>query len=69
MPRTIRGKLTGVMDTATSLGAVVGPLLGFWLYDVFSASAPFQLGALVFVASAIFFQIRAKEPRLEEAEL
>jgi len=69
MPRTIRGKLTGVMDTATSLGAVVGPLLGFWLYDVFSASAPFQLGALFFVASAIFFQVRAKEPRLEEAEL
>ena len=68
MPKRIRGKLTGVMDTMRSAGAVSGPILGFLFYDLISPSTPFYLGAGIFLVATLFFYVYAREPKIEESE-
>ena len=67
MPRHVRGNLTGLTRAFSNTGAVVGPLLGFLIYD-FNKSYPFYVSALILMASVILFTIISKEPTIEESE-
>ena len=69
MPKHVRGKLTGLIETVSSFGLVLGPILCFIFYDLISPSTPFFLGAGIFLTSVAIFYLFAKEPNLEESEL
>ncbi|MCS4537684.1 MAG: MFS transporter [Thaumarchaeota archaeon] len=69
MPRSARGKLTGVMDTAGNIGSVLGPIVGFALYDYIGTNTPFFATAVIFFVAIIVFQIMGREPRIEESEV
>jgi DHA1 family multidrug resistance protein-like MFS transporter len=68
MPRSARGRLTGVMDAASNTGSVLGPLVGFALYDYVGKNTPFYATAAIFIVAITLFQIVGKEPSVEEAE-
>ena len=69
MPRSARGKLTGVMDAAGNIGSVLGPIVGFALYDYVGKNTPFFATAVIFFVAISVFQIVGKEPRIEESEV
>ena len=69
MPRNIRGKLTGVTEAFWNMGAISGPLFGFFLYDYFDKAFPFYASAMIFAASIIAFTVWGKDPKVEESEL
>ena len=69
MPRSARGKLTGVMDAAGNIGSVLGPIVGFALYDYVGKNTPFFATAVIFFVAIIVFQIMGREPRIEESEV
>jgi DHA1 family tetracycline resistance protein-like MFS transporter len=54
---TTRGTGYGLHTFATSLGSAVGPLVGGWVYDTHSHTAPFMLTGLVFLASLIWVSL------------
>ncbi|MBI2126513.1 MAG: MFS transporter, partial [Thaumarchaeota archaeon] len=68
MPRSARGRLTGVMDAASNAGSVLGPLVGFALYDYVGKNTPFFATAAIFVVAITLFQLVGREPSIEEAE-
>ena len=69
MPRHIRGKLTGVTETFWNIGAIIGPLFGFILYDYFDKAYPFYASAIIFTIAIIIFTIFSKDPKIEESEI
>jgi len=69
IPRSARGKLTGVMDAAGNIGSILGPIVGFALYDYVGTNTPFFATAIIFFFAISVFQIVGKEPRIEESEV
>jgi len=69
IPRSARGKLTGVMDAAGNIGSVLGPIVGFALYDYVGTNTPFFATAIIFFFAISVFQIVGKEPKIEESEV
>ena len=69
IPRSARGKLTGVMDAAGNIGSVLGPIVGFALYDYVGTNTPFFATAVIFFVAIFVFQIVGREPRIEESEV
>ncbi len=51
--KDIRGSAYGLYLFAASLGAVIGPLVGGWLYDSFGHSVPFYLNGGILILDAL----------------
>lgn len=51
--RSVRGRGYGLYTLSASLGAVVGPLLGGWLYDAVGERIPFYLNGAVLLLGAL----------------
>ena len=65
-PQRNRGKLTGITQTASNIGSVMGPLFGFLLYDFVDVRYPFYFSAMIFIISAIAFTLFAKNPVVDD---
>lgn len=48
-----RGRIFGIFAFAVSLGAVIGPLAGGWLYESIGQNAPFVINAVVLALCAL----------------
>jgi len=59
-----RGTGYGLYTFAASLGAVVGPLLGGWLYDNSGHVTPFYVNGVVLLAAAVLAVLLLRSPRL-----
>jgi DHA1 family multidrug resistance protein-like MFS transporter len=57
-----RGTAFGYYTAAAGLGAVVGPLLGGWIYDTFTASWAFRANALMLGVGAALILLLIREP-------
>jgi MFS transporter, DHA1 family, multidrug resistance protein len=57
-----RGTAFGYYTAAAGLGAVVGPLLGGWIYDTFTAAWAFRANALMLGLGAALILILIREP-------
>jgi DHA1 family multidrug resistance protein-like MFS transporter len=55
--RSVRGRGYGLYTLSASLGAVAGPLLGGWLYDVVGEQVPFYLNGMVLLIGALLVLI------------
>ena len=57
-----RGRVFGIYAFSSSLGAVIGPLAGGWLYDSFSQAAPFYVNGMVLAicAGVLWFLLKEK---------
>ena len=63
-----RGRVIGYVMSGTSLGIIVGPSIGGWLYDAGGVALPFQfVAALALVCAIGFMVIRPKTERTEAA--
>lgn len=49
----IRGSAYGLYLFVSSLGAVIGPLIGGWLYDSFEHAIPFYLNGIILLIDAL----------------
>jgi len=49
----VRGRAFGMFEFASNGGAILGPLLGGWLYDAAGPATPFYLNGVVLGTSAI----------------
>ena len=56
IPEKIRGKLFGRMGACFSLGAVLGPILSTWVYDIYRYKT-FEIGSLVIKGAGLPFFI------------
>jgi MFS family permease len=63
--RSMRGRGYGLYTLSASLGAIAGPLIGGWLYDVVGQRVPFYLNGVVLLVGAllvlIMFGSRSRE--------
>jgi MFS family permease len=71
-PEAERGEVLGVFQSTQSLGRIIGPVIGNYLFDWVSVPAPYYVGALIMlVAFALTFKLRpatrATEPQTEAA--
>jgi MFS transporter, DHA1 family, multidrug resistance protein len=57
-----RGRIFGIHAFAVSLGAVIGPLAGGWLYDHVGQTSPFVLNAVVLAFCGLALWGLLKEP-------
>ena len=57
-----RGESFGLYTFASGLGAVVGPLVGGWLYDQVGHSAPFYFTAALAFVGALLIVLLVREP-------
>jgi MFS family permease len=68
--RSMRGRGYGLYTLSASLGAIVGPLIGGWLYDVVGQRVPFYLNGVVLLAGAllvlIMFRSKYRDKRGKE---
>jgi len=63
-----RGRVMGYVMSGTSLGIIVGPSIGGWLYDAGGVALPFQfVAALALVCAIGFTVIRPKTERPQTA--
>jgi MFS family permease len=62
-----RGRVFGIYAFAGSLGMVIGPLAGGWLYQSIGQTAPFLVNAAVLALSALALWVALKEPALHTA--
>ena len=58
-----RGESFGLYTFASGLGAVVGPLVGGWLYDNAGHAAPFYATATTVLLGAVLILLLVREPR------
>jgi MFS family permease len=65
-PVETRGSILGLMGTVTGLITTPAPVLGGYLYDVFSPQAPFMLSFIVGIIGCIIFFFWVKEPKRED---
>ena len=61
-PVDTRGSVLGLMGTVTGLVTTPAPILGGYLYDVFSPRSPFILSFVVGVLGSVIFLLWVKEP-------
>jgi MFS family permease len=58
-PEAERGEVLGVFQSTQSLGRIIGPIIGNYLFDWVSVPAPYYVGALIMlVAFALTFKLR-----------
>jgi MFS transporter, DHA1 family, multidrug resistance protein len=57
-----RGRIFGIFAFAVSLGAVIGPLAGGWLYDSIGQAAPFVINAVVLALCALALWVTLPAP-------
>jgi MFS family permease len=57
-----RGESFGLYTFASGLGAVVGPLVGGWLYDQAGHSVPFYFTAALVFLGAVLILLLVREP-------
>ena len=57
-----RGTAFGFYTAAAGLGAVVGPLVGGYLYDAFAAQWAFYANALLLGLGAVLLLLLIREP-------
>ncbi len=62
-----RGESFGLYTFAAGLGAVVGPLVGGWLYDNAGHAAPFYATAATVFLGAVLIVLLVREPRRQPA--
>lgn len=55
--KDIRGSAYGIYLFVSSLGAVIGPLVGGWLYDSFGHAIPFYLNGIILLFDALLVVI------------
>ncbi len=55
--RSVRGRGYGLYTLAASLGAIAGPLVGGWLYDMVGERIPFYLNGVVLLIGALLVLI------------
>jgi len=67
-PFETRGSILGLMGTVTGLVTTPAPVLGGYLYDVFSPRAPFLLSFIVGIIGCIIFLFWVREPERELPE-
>ena len=78
VPEHVRGKEFGVVQAANNLGSVIGPILGGWLYDLFSnqslmvgnieffgAGIAFAFSGLLAIVAAILLLLFVKIPKID----
>lgn len=58
--KDIRGSAYGLYLFVSSLGAVIGPLIGGWLYDSFEHAIPFYLNGIILLFDALLVVILFK---------
>lgn len=58
--KDIRGSAYGLYLFISSLGAVIGPLIGGWLYDSFGHAIPFYLNGIILLSDALLVLILFK---------
>ena len=58
-----QGTAFGYYTAAAGLGAVIGPLLGGWIYDTLSAAWAFRANAALLVLGALLIMVLVREPR------
>jgi len=56
------GMVLGFYTAAAGLGAVIGPLLGGWLFDRFAALSVFGAAALLMALGAVLILLLVREP-------
>jgi MFS family permease len=56
------GVALGFYTAAAGLGAVIGPLLGGWLFDRFSAMSVFGTAALLMALGVVLILLFVREP-------
>jgi MFS family permease len=59
------GVSLGFYTAAAGLGAVIGPLLGGWLFDRFAALSVFGAAALLMALGAVLILLLVREPARE----
>lgn len=57
------GTAFGYFTAAAGLGAVIGPLLGGWIYDTFAATWAFRANAFMLGLGAVLILALVREPR------
>ena len=62
-PSQERGASFGLYTFASGLGAVIGPLIGGWLYDQASHTAPFLFTAALTFLGALLIAVFVREPQ------
>ncbi len=65
-PVEARGSILGLMATVTGLITTPAPVLGGYLYDVYSPQTPFMLSFIVGIIGCAIFLFWVKEPEREE---
>jgi len=68
-PQRLRGTLTGAFLTIFDLGSLAGPILGFLVYDNFSATLPFIMSGMLGILTVIAFFAYVREPAREGREI
>ncbi|MDH3602567.1 MAG: MFS transporter, partial [Candidatus Tectomicrobia bacterium] len=58
------GRAFGLYTFTASLGAVIGPLLGGWLYDQAGQATPFYANAMLLMVSALWAILVLRSPHL-----
>ncbi len=61
-----RGRAFGLYSMAASLGAMVGPLVGGWLYDAVGQAAPFYANGIVLAVCTLVLAVFLQEPPRRE---
>jgi DHA1 family tetracycline resistance protein-like MFS transporter len=52
-PEHIRGEMLGIGQSMASLGRILGPIAGGWLYDTHGHGSPYTFGAVISFCSLI----------------
>jgi len=53
------GETLGFLQSAGSLGRIVGPILGGWLFGAMGINSPFLFAAVVVIG--VFFYLQSKQ--------
>ncbi|MGD8732141.1 MAG: MFS transporter [Anaerolineales bacterium] len=64
--RDVRGTSYGLYTFAHFLGAVIGPVLGGWMFDSISPSAPFYFNTFVLLIGSLLIIAFLHEPMIEQ---
>ncbi len=68
MPKKIRGKLTGITEAYWTAGAIIGPIIGFYVYE-YNPAFPFYLSAILIVITIAIYTRFGKDPKVTESEI
>jgi DHA1 family multidrug resistance protein-like MFS transporter len=63
----IRGAAYGLYLSAVSLGSVIGPILGGWMYDRYQHSLPFYVNGLLMIADGIIAMLLLRNHKAPHA--